>query len=1139
MNDIRNSLVLILIIFICQFTLATAQTWMGNGPNYKNIKTITQSPTNPNLLYAGAFGWGVFKSIDGGASWINVKTGMTNTHVRSIVAISDNIVFAGTNDGVFKTINGGVSWISVLTTINSVRSLVYDSKSGSLYAATYGSGLYKSTDQGTNWAPRIVNDPTTAETMPHLWSVAIFGKDSLYAGGSILDITVGGALFSSVNGGMSWFQVQYPIGIRSSVKSIAISPNDPTASLIIGTAAKGVYKSINAGTNWTEINAGTTPNPIIDKRINTVGFNTTFRYAGTDSLGKFYYRSLGDISNGWLSGTGLPGAQAMINDIDINPLSRNTVYVGTDGQGVYKSIDSGFTWLSSYSGMLGTAGRTIKLNSNGNLILGTDFGDGIWISTNQAVSWTRADSLTTSNSITSIGITNLSSTIYASDYGTGVYKSIDGGHIWHITDSTVINHFIRSLIVHPLDANVVFSGTGNGVYKTINGGTSWLASSNGIPVNTSVRSLEIDISNPNVIYAGTDSSYMFKTIDAGANWSQISNLNGFLVQDKFIRTITIDHMLPNIIYAGSDSGRIYKSNNSGSSWNLLFKLPITHSVRSILINPNDRKILFTGTFGDGIFVSVDSGSHWTSYNSGLTDLDIYSLESDNANPLNLYAGSGSHGVFHTTFSFLNRSPIIAAIGNKSTFAGQTFVFTVSAIDSDGTIPTLSVTGLPTGAVFTDSLNGHAGFSWTPNVAQVGNYHLTFFASDGSLAVSQAIVIYVLDSTSSTILNLQLESGWNLISEPLVVADFQKSTLFPSATSQAFAYASAYIPYDTLIIGTGYWLKYLSAEIVQIVGNRLMRDTIDITDGWNMIGPLSDPIPIANVIPIAPMTVISNYFGYSVSSGYTNADTLLPGKGYWMKVNQPGKIILTSSGVLSQSVKNNPDLINMVEDGMLSRLTFINPDGSQRQLFLSVSNNSMLPQKYELPPLAPLETFDVRFASQSTLAIVDGGNSGTLINITGAGSPVTIRWEINVNNIEYSLELFDESNHSYYYKLSTNGDAIINNANLSHAVIRIQPKQLDQLPKDFVLEQNYPNPFNPNTTLRYALPVDAKVTLTIYNLIGKEITTLVDKMQEKGYHSMEWNAESMTTGVYFYILRVSESETGKLLFQSSKKLILVK
>ena len=71
------------------------------------------------------------------------------------------------------------------------------------------------------------------------------------------------------------------------------------------------------------------------------------------------------------------------------------------------------------------------------------------------------------------------------------------------------------------------------------------------------------------------------------------------------------------------------------------------------------------------------------------------------------------------------------------------------------------------------------------------------------------------------------------------------------------------------------------------------------------------------------------------------------------------------------------------------------------------------------------------------------------------------------------------------------------------------------PTDFELSQNYPNPFNPSTTIRYALPVESKVSISIYNLLGQEITTLVNDIQSSGYHEVLFNASNLSSGVYLF------------------------
>ncbi len=91
--------------------------------------------------------------------------------------------------------------------------------------------------------------------------------------------------------------------------------------------------------------------------------------------------------------------------------------------------------------------------------------------------------------------------------------------------------------------------------------------------------------------------------------------------------------------------------------------------------------------------------------------------------------------------------------------------------------------------------------------------------------------------------------------------------------------------------------------------------------------------------------------------------------------------------------------------------------------------------------------------------------------------------------------------------------------------RLQSNQV----RNYELFQNYPNPFNPSTTIRYELPKAIHVTLTIYDILGRKVATLVNGVEEPGYKSVHWDASEMASGVYFYRLQAgSYTETKKLL-----------
>jgi len=89
----------------------------------------------------------------------------------------------------------------------------------------------------------------------------------------------------------------------------------------------------------------------------------------------------------------------------------------------------------------------------------------------------------------------------------------------------------------------------------------------------------------------------------------------------------------------------------------------------------------------------------------------------------------------------------------------------------------------------------------------------------------------------------------------------------------------------------------------------------------------------------------------------------------------------------------------------------------------------------------------------------------------------------------------------------------------------------------MIHQNYPNPFNPVTTLRYDLPEDALVNITIYDMMGRQIRTLISSQHSAGYKSVQWNATNdagspVSAGLYFYMIQAGD-------FKQTKKMMLVK
>jgi hypothetical protein len=151
------------------------------------------------------------------------------------------------------------------------------------------------------------------------------------------------------------------------------------------------------------------------------------------------------------------------------------------------------------------------------------------------------------------------------------------------------------------------------------------------------------------------------------------------------------------------------------------------------------------------------------------------------------------------------------------------------------------------------------------------------------------------------LQIQLQKGWNLVSVPYSVGSYSKTSLFPTSSSDAFAYANGYQSKTILQNGEGYWLKFDAdssgnTQTIQFHGYPRTADTIDVVSGWNIVGSISQPVVSFNVSSIGT-TITSPFFGFT--SGYQQADTIQPGKSYWVKVSQDGQIVLSSSTTAPQ------------------------------------------------------------------------------------------------------------------------------------------------------------------------------------------------------------------------------------------------
>ncbi len=293
----------------------------------------------------------------------------------------------------------------------------------------------------------------------------------------------------------------------------------------------------------------------------------------------------------------------------------------------------------------------------------------------------------------------------------------------------------------------------------------------------------------------------------------------------------------------------------------------------------------------------------------------------------------------------------------------------------------------------------------PTSGQTNYYRIVTVDLHGNLSTPS------LQATAGayTTQSYSLDDQWNLVSVPVVVSDFTKTSLLPTAVSDAFAYGGGYMAKPTLANGTGYWLRFSGSPSISMTGFRIDQDTVNVNTGWNLIGSITSPVNVTNITSVPGGIVTSQFFGYT--GGYSTVSTLEPGRGYWVKMTQSGSLILSSTASQSDA----------------GRISIV--PGS------------------DLPPSPP------------------GGD-------------------------------------------------------------------VPGIPGEFALGQNFPNPFNPSTEIRYQLPQSGWVTLKVFNMLGQEMSTLVNAYQDAGYKTVTVNMNSLPSGIYVYRITAGR-------FTDVKKMMLIK
>jgi photosystem II stability/assembly factor-like uncharacterized protein len=446
------------------------------------------------------------------------------------------------------------------------------------------------------------------------------------------------ALFISFSIDAQWTQTNGPYGgnVNCFAKFDSV--------LYSGLSGAGVFKSINNGDSWININ-----NNLSDLNVNAIIISGSNIFIGCQGI---YLSS--NSGNSWIfSGLGECGITSFAS-------IGSYIFAGS-GCGVYLTTNNGVNWVSKNNGLINTYVRCITV-SEGKIYAGTD--NGLYVSSNYGDNWQSLYS--SSTFISSVAVSNQN--IYL-----GVYKfvihSSDGGLNWNLRWG-LPDYDVNSIVISD---SIIYAGTGGaGIYYSTNSGYSWYPSNFiGYDVNCLYK-------NSNQIYLGTNINGAFISND-GLIWNQINEglngleincfgssgpnliINAYLLDGVFsssnsgqnfqflnngIVSVKSFENVNNYLFAAVGGGyfgsKVSRSSDNGLSWERQdYGLPVPGWVY-ILKFYNNR--LYAGT-NQGVYYTTNYGQNWVACNSGMSNKTVYSFVKHNSN---LFAGTRDNGIYRSS-----------------------------------------------------------------------------------------------------------------------------------------------------------------------------------------------------------------------------------------------------------------------------------------------------------------------------------------------------------------------------------------------------------------------------------------------------------------------------------------------------------
>lgn len=344
-----------------------------------------------------------------------------------------------------------------------------------------------------------------------------------------------------------------------------------------------------------------------------------------------------------------------IADLQVSPSHHATVWAAAGSGLVFKSTDSGRTWVPSRNGM--KFGKNVDLlavsPSDPSIVYaggyGSTLGSVMYRTSDGGASWSSRKRGLTDIVLALVVHPTDPDTAYASTYS-GLYKTTDGGLHWnHVDVGLPLPAY--SLLIRPINPDVLFAGTGTGVYRTTNGGGTW--SPRGIDdLDAAISSFALDPFDSATLYVGTYGEYVYESVDNGANWTQLATG----LSDSFVDEVEVDPTLTRL-YGMDRANQIHMLDTSAVTplWTSVTDTGIESAgvPGTLAVDPVAPSNLYVGSERLGVARSMDRALTWSRSNRGLTATSAIAVTIDQSQSSTVYAGTNG-GVYRSTNSGSSR-----------------------------------------------------------------------------------------------------------------------------------------------------------------------------------------------------------------------------------------------------------------------------------------------------------------------------------------------------------------------------------------------------------------------------------------------------------------------------------------------------